>query len=239
MIFWFGDTHIARIWTPGTVPRRIKTGKPRSFSWCSGGDVAGYRDLYRFVLSLKPRLLEVVFVPSRVVFLFQKKNSRRKHLILKQPYLGLCRTPKFNRSHFEVDQKEHGNKLFTKTNTESTSGKNATYGLYLHLFTLRKRFSFIRVLSMNKMVYKKGSSKLNHVCVWKHLTTRWTFCTLSTRFLSRGPERVGGVSGQRRHPPPPGANVPALFFLFRKWQEAKPRTSFFDPFSSRTTMWPT
>ena len=51
-------------------------------------------------------------------------------------------------------------------------------------------------------------------CVWKHLTTRWTFCTLSTRFLSRGPERVGGVSGQRRHPPPPGANVPAFFFFF-------------------------
>ena len=66
-------------------------------------------------------------------------------------------------------------------------------------------------------------------------TVLWFF---KNNFFQQGAGAGGGGFRPTKTPPPPGANVPA-FFLFRKWQEAKPRTSFFDPFSSRTTLWPT
>ena len=57
------------------------------------------------------------------------------------------------------------------------------------------------------------------VCVWKHLGTR---CNGFSTFYCRGPEGMGGVSGQRRRPPIPCKRT---CIFFRKWQEAKPRTS--------------
>ena len=78
------------------------------------------------------------------------------------------------------------------------------------------------------------------VCVWKHLVTRcrifrthsdenerWPQLLIHgfffqvrnfskfdniTNFSAGGRSGWGGVSGQRRHPPPPGVNVPANFF---------------------------
>ena len=41
-----------------------------------------------------------------------------------------------------------------------------------------------------------------------------------SKFTSRGPEGMGGVSGQRRRPPHPVKT-------YLQWQEAKPRTSTF------------
>ena len=62
---------------------------------------------------------------------------------------------------------------------------------------------------------------LRGACVWKHLGTRWN--DFSTILQQGAGEGWGGVSGQRRHPPPPGANVPAFPF-FRWIAGAKLRT---------------
>ena len=73
---------------------------------------------------------------------------------------------------------------------------------------------------------------LQHVCVCVK-TPRNTVKGFFQQFYSRGPERVGGVSGQRRHPPPPGENVPAFFF------ENGKRLSQGPHFRRTTTIWST